>query len=368
MDTGSSGVCRRCGRVDPVTGHRLGGRYPRLANPAHGSWYFAVQIPTTGGRRRRLRRGGFASAGAAIAARDRVLADTAVGAVGHGWTVARWLRHWLATLPMQVRPSTVASYRAHIEDHLVPHLGRCTLAGLTVRRLEAMFAAIAARPTRYETAVTAATLQRIRATLRRGLNVAIREQLMEMNPARLVVLPGPVRHRPQPWTDAWVAAWRRSGQRPVVAVWTTVQLARFLAFVRTDWLFALWWLAALRGLRRGEICALRWTDVDLDGCTLTISRQVTRACGRLHLGPPKTPTGQRVIALDAATVAVLREHQHRQRLIHRDTGAGSHEIASDQSGLAHPPLPPPRRRMRAAPGPAARPAPQRRHPRSGRRC
>src|SRR5207248_11276396 len=110
-------------------------------------------------------------------------------------------------------------------------------------------------------------------------NVAVRERLLEVNPARLVVLPRPVRHRPQPWSRARVAAWRRCGQRPVVAVWTPLQLARFLVTVREGWLFALWWLAAMRGLRRGEICALRWVDVDLHTGTLTVSRQVTRAAG-----------------------------------------------------------------------------------------
>jgi integrase len=47
-------------------------------------------------------------------------------------------------------------------------------------------------------------------------------------------------------------------------VWTAAQLSTFLAGVADDSLFALWWLAALRGLRRGELCGLRWEAVDLD--------------------------------------------------------------------------------------------------------
>jgi Phage integrase family len=49
-----------------------------------------------------------------------------------------------------------------------------------------------------------------------------------------------------------------------VAVWTTAKVAQFLQHVATDELFALWWLVALRGLRRGEAAGLRWCDVDLD--------------------------------------------------------------------------------------------------------
>lgn len=208
----TEGVYRRCGCTDPVKGRRYGGRCPRLADPRHGSWYFAVQILTAGGQHRRVRRGGYRTAALAAAARDRMLAaSSSIGVVGYGWTVARWLRHWLTKLPLQVRPSTVAAYRAHVERYLIPLLGRRALAELTVGHVEVMFTAIAAHRTRDGRPVTAATLQRIRATLRRALNVAIREQLLHDNVARLVVLPRPAHHRPQPWTSARIAAGNTMG-------------------------------------------------------------------------------------------------------------------------------------------------------------
>ncbi|WP_435794480.1 hypothetical protein [Micromonospora zamorensis] len=91
------------------------------------------------------------------------------------------------------------------------------------------------------------------------------------------------------------AQWQHTGVRPAVAVWTADQLATFLGDVTDDSLFAFWWrsakrrmdwkspgnmarLTALRGLRRGEMCGLRWTDIDL---------------------------------LDKRTVRVLRDHRQR---------------------------------------------------------
>ncbi|BCB79603.1 hypothetical protein GCM10022251_41530 [Phytohabitans flavus] len=264
-----------------------------------------------------MRRGGFATAHAARQARDAVLATEDAG---HGWTVAAWLQYWLGTLPGQVRPSTFVGYRRHVDRYLIPQLGGFRLAELTVAQVEQMFACIMADSPGGGGRVTAATVQRIRATLRRALNVAVRDQLLLVNPARLVVLPRPVRHRPQPWTAARVAAWRQDGWRPVVAVWDVRQLAVFLAVVSGDGLFALWWLAALRGLRRGEICGLRWVDLDLEGGTLTVHQQVCQINGRVHIGPVKTPAGERVVALDAATVAVLREHQRRQHALVKGAG------------------------------------------------
>jgi integrase len=56
-------------------------------------------------------------------------------------------------------------------------------------------------------------------------------------------------------------------------VWTAKQLSAFLLGVVDDSLFAFWWLAALRWLRRGELCGLRWTAVDLDRGLLIVERK-----------------------------------------------------------------------------------------------
>jgi integrase len=74
---------------------------------------------------------------------------------------------------------------------------------------------------------------------------------------------------------------------------------RFLEATRDDRLHALWRVALLRGLRRGELIALTWADVDLDA-------------GMLRVQAGKTESAQRVVSLDPGTVAVLREHRRRQ--------------------------------------------------------
>ena len=72
--------------------------------------------------------------------------------------------------------------------------------------------------------------------------------------------PGRTCHDPKPHAQVWTAGraeqWQQTGERPPVAVWTAEQVAGFLAGVADDSLFALWWLAALRGLRRGQLCGL----------------------------------------------------------------------------------------------------------------
>jgi integrase len=108
-----------------------------------------------------------------------------------------------------------------------------------------------------------------------------------------------------------VADWHATGIRPTVAVWTAAQLATFLDSVRQDRLYALWWLAALRGPRRSEMVPLRWAD--LDHRQLVIVRARTTAGYQVFEGPPKSAASMRTIALDRHTVAVLRQHGRRQR-------------------------------------------------------
>lgn len=204
--------------------------------------------------------------------------------------------------------STVRGYAAHVRLYLGPYLGDVLLTELTTAQVQAMFTAIIRQHQALGTSVSAAALTRIRATLRAALNAAIRRGLITGNPAARAELP-----REVVWTPYRVGQWRRSGERPPVAVWTTAQTARFLDSVRWHRLYAACHLIALRGLRRGEAAELRWCDVDLDGKTAVISQQLQQYDGRLAVCPPKTPHSTRVIALNRTTVAALAGHRDRQR-------------------------------------------------------
>ncbi|MER6007866.1 tyrosine-type recombinase/integrase [Nonomuraea angiospora] len=295
----------------------------QLDKDGHGSWYFAVQVSGPAGRRERLRRGGFTTAEQAYRAGGEVIAADQDGGLGAGYTVARWLRCWLQA-QQGLRPSTREGYADHVRLHLIPYLGRIELAQLTTRDIGRMFAALAGRCTRYGKPIAPSTLHRIRATLRAALNAAVREGLIASNPARMIRLPASSRPYPQVWTDRRVAAWRREGEHPTVAVWTADQLAEFLVFARHDRLHVLWQLIALRGLRRGEAAGLRWIDLDLDRRELAVNRQLVHTDAGLIVCPPKIAASQRIIALDTETVRLLRRHEQteRQRLgdAWRETG------------------------------------------------
>lgn len=316
-------VFKRCGCRNRQSGRRLEGACSRLRDRGHGSWYFHCSVPTLLGAGR-VRRGGFPSRRAAVAARDVLWAQSAEDVTAEVWTVGRWLRWWLGTR-VSLRPSPLRSYTDHVERHLIPYLGRVRLAELTGRDVAEMFAVLTEAPGRLGRPLTPSSLHRIRATLRAALNAAVRDGLLRDNPARNVELRAPRRPPAQVWTAARVEARRDRGERSTVAVWTEHQFAEFLDYVAADRLYGMWWLVGLRGLRRGEAAGLRWVDVDLNGRSVTINQQRLAYGRTVAVGPPKTLASRRTIALDRTTVAVLRAHRRRQETERAAAGQAWHE-------------------------------------------
>ena len=89
------------------------------------------------------------------------------------------------------------------------------------------------------------------------------------------------------------------------------QLNRFMEAIKSDPIWHDFFYTELTtGLRRGEICALRWTDFDGRGGTLKISRTLHREKGgRLVTGEPKTSAGARKLVLPPSTAQLLRERK-----------------------------------------------------------
>ncbi|MFC4014787.1 tyrosine recombinase XerC [Nonomuraea purpurea] len=270
-------------------------------------------------------------------------------------TVTEWLEEFLKR-KRSIEATTKRSYESHVRLYLKPYLGEIRLDRLRVSDIAGMFDAIEefndiiatergsgdparVATVRYRRPVGPTTLHRIRATLRHALNIAIcQDRLLDFNPAAVVELAPAVRPKPAIWTEEKVTQWRkdhaghldrfkraRDGKRvdPIAAyigtvrpspvmVWTPEQTSAFLAYARRDRLFALYRLIAVRGLRRGEGVGVRWPDVIFEKGRIGVHWQITQLGWDPIQGTPKTDASDREIAVDAETMAILKEHKKRQ--------------------------------------------------------
>ncbi|WP_067459753.1 site-specific integrase [Actinomadura macra] len=117
--------------------------------------------------------------------------------------------------------------------------------------------------------------------------------------------------------DAYIGAPRPS---PVM-VWTPTLTKQFLDRARGHRLYAQYHLIAFRGLRRGESCGLRWSDLDLKNGVAAIRWQITQIGTDTFEGKPKSDAGEATISLDTTTVKELRAHRARQNTERLAAGA-----------------------------------------------
>jgi integrase len=216
---------------------------------------------------------------------------------GLGVTFGQLLTRWLEECErLDLSPTTLGTYRSQIEGTIRPALGKVPLTRLTAKHLDDLYSALKRRGR------SAKTIRNYHAIISSALHQAerwgwVRENVAEhAKPPRLV---------------------QRRVKAPAVDI---VRQIITSAEKRDPRLAALLMLGALTGLRRGELCALRWTDVRLDLGELDVSRSVVIVKSGVAEKTTKTDRFRRV-ALDKVGVAMLKQHQARVKKWAREADA-----------------------------------------------
>jgi len=205
-------------------------------------------------------------------------------------TVADTLERWFDHARDGLSPSTVANTRMIIDKHLGPHIGAVPLSKLTPERIDAAYRALRDHGGRGGKSLAPATVHRAHNVLHRAVGQAVRWGWLPTNPVSLASPP----RRPAP------------DIRPPAPA-EVMQL--FAEAAKEGPAFALYVLvAAVTGARRGELIALRWSDVDFDAGVVQLRRGIVHGITGLAEKDTKTHTARR-IAVDAATIEALRQHR-----------------------------------------------------------
>lgn len=197
------------------------------------------------------------------------------------------LDEWLGHKAADCSPTTTARYRSVIEWQLKPTLGSVPLDRLETKLFDDLYRSLADE-------LEPASIRKAHVVARAALDRAVRWGWIRRNPAAASEPPVVHTHHVRPPDPEDVRRLIRAAERddPLFAVFLRV--------------------AAATGARRGELCVLRWSDVDLDGARMTIERSVIVVDGGVREAPTKTHN-RRVIALDPGTLECLRQHLGNQR-------------------------------------------------------
>jgi integrase len=225
-----------------------------------------------------------------------------------GMTIDELIERYIVSRSTRWAPGAADATRRRAAQHITPHLGAMAIERLRPVDVEHWHATLRAA------GVSEGSIGRVHDVLRAALNWAERLELIGRNPA--------------------VKVDRPRGARPDIAPPPAADIVRMITEASVPLALFLR-LAALTGARRGQLCGLHWSDVDLDTATIRWTRSLAKVPGGVV--EKETKTGARwPIAIDPATVDLLRIHRRRCAESALAAGvmlsAGAYVFARDPAG------------------------------------
>lgn len=205
------------------------------------------------------------------------------------YTFAQWLDYWYKDIILpQIEETTAYGYRGMIENYLKPQLGEIRLQKLTVRDIQQYYTWLMG-----EKELSPNTVIKHHNLLTNTLNAAERQEYITKNPMRAVSPPKKRQREAKFYTP------EQLGTLLDKAVGTRLELPVYIC--------------AYLGLRRGELCGLRWSDIDLEHQTITIENTRTQAGKKEIEKGTKTASSTRTLYLPDTLCDMLKAAKENQQ-------------------------------------------------------
>lgn len=216
------------------------------------------------------------------------------------YTVVEWCRLWLETYSKPViRFNTAKTYESAIEHHIVPAIGGIKLKQLTSLQIQRMYneartsGRVQHRNEQESAELSNSYVRRIHMVLSGALKQAVKERLIPYNPCDNCRIP--------------------PKEKKEMTIIPPEKLGVYLSEAEKYGVLPMFFLELSSGLRRGELLALQWEDLDVKDRILSVSKQVVRMDGNLVVTEPKTRNSIRKVALSQQAVELLIQ-EHKQHL------------------------------------------------------
>lgn len=251
------------------------------------------------------------------------------------YTVATWLRTWyeLYAKP-NVRTATANRYELIIETYTIPRIGNVKLKKLTTRHLQKLYKELLEEGRIHigkaqVKGLSTTTVHSVHLMLHAALERAVKERLIPRNPTEDCIAPKP--------------------RKIEMQILPSEDMHAYLEAAKTRNLLPMFYLELVSGLRKGELVALRWDDVDIQGKTISVSKQYVRnPDGSLELTRPKTENSVRLVSIPQTAIDLLiQEHDKHPdspylfpspitgEMYHPDSVVNLHKKLLKDAGLPH---------------------------------
>ncbi len=214
------------------------------------------------------------------------------------YTVATWLRSWyeLYAKP-NIRLATADRYRLMIETYTIPRIGKIKLKKLTSRELQKLYkdlmehGRVQKRSGHGNPGLSSTTVRSVHLMLHSAFERAVKERLIPRNP-----------------TDDCIAP---KVQKVEMKTLRPEHLRSYLGAADARGVLPMFYLELVSGLRKGELVALLWDDLNIEHKTISVSKQyIKNPSGTLTLSRPKTETSVRKVSIPQDAVDLLiQEHE-----------------------------------------------------------
>lgn len=238
-------------------------------------------------------------------------------------TVADYARRWLSDIaPAKASPKTLERYAEICAHHITPRLGETALQKLEPASIDTFYQHLRTEGRRDgRGGLAPQTVLHVHRLLSQILESAVKARKLRVSPMAGVQTTPKVR-------------------KTEIQILDDGEIKTLLSHLRDHHVFVPTLIATSTGMRRGEILALRWRDVDLDRATLLVSQVLEQTKAGISIKMPKTERSRRSISLPARLVAELRAHRKAQAELYLKLGIGKPEhdlVCADWDGAMRAP-------------------------------